>query len=180
MDTKNNGVENTIRPARRREVRKIRAIEEAAQQMFLDSDHPDAADLDPIPLRRLRRQVKAGWLLVAVDADDEPVGFAACSLIDGDVFVEEVDVLPAFAGHRIGARLLDAVAAAAAARSFERVVLTTFKDVPWNAPYYLRLGFRILEPEAWGPELVDRIEEEEDELGLDRDLRVCLVRNVAD
>lgn len=179
MDTMSDGIEITIRPARYREIRKIRVIEETAQRMFLDSDHPEAADLDPIPLARLCWQVRAGWLLVAADAHDQPVGFAACSLIDGDVFVEEVDVLPAFAGHRIGARLLDAVAATSASRSFERVVLTTFRDVPWNAPYYRRLGFHILQPEGWGPELVDWIEEE-NESGLDRASRVCLVRDVAD
>ena len=31
--------------------------------------------------------------------------------------------------------------------------LTTFRDVPWNAPYYTRLGFVALDPAEHGPEL---------------------------
>jgi hypothetical protein len=57
------------------------------------------------------------------------------------------------------------------------VVLTTFSDVPWNAPYYRRLGFRDLPAEEWGSELAERVEQE-DESGLDRRARVCLVRDV--
>ncbi len=169
--------EITIRPASAADVRRVRAIERAAQRLFADSPHPECADLDPIPADRLRWQAEEGWLFVAADAGDRPVGFAACSLVDGAAFVEEVDVLPAHAGRRIGARLLDAVTAAARSRGIGRVVLTTFADVPWNAPYYERLGFRRLPESAWGPELVERVEEEDDS-GLDRAARVCLVRPV--
>ena len=178
MKQTNGGGETCIRAATAADARRVRAIERAAQRLFLDSPHPECADLDPIPCDRLRWQAESGWLYVAVDPDDRPVGFIACSVIDGDVFVEEVDVLPSHAGRRIGARLLDTVAAAARARGIRRVVLTTFADVPWNAPYYERLGFRPLSEPEWGPELVERVEEE-DESGLDRAARVCLVRSVA-
>jgi hypothetical protein len=30
------------------------------------------------------------------------------------------------------------------------VTLTTFRDIPWNAPYYARLGFSELPADAWG------------------------------
>ena len=33
------------------------------------------------------------------------------------------------------------------------MTLTTFRDVPWNAPYYERLGFTVVEPADQGPEL---------------------------
>jgi GNAT superfamily N-acetyltransferase len=167
-----------VRMARRRDLRQVRAIERKAQRSFLDSSHPEAADLDPLPLDRLRWQLESEWLFVAVDDADRPVAFVACSLIDGDVFVEEVDVLPDYAGRRIGAQLLETVDIVARSRGIQRVVLTTFADVPWNAPYYLRLGFRPLALEEWGPELVERIEEEKDS-GLDWQARVCLVRDVA-
>jgi len=169
--------EITIRAARRSDLRCVRAIERKAQQSFLDSPHPEAADLDPLPLDELQWQLEEGWLFVAAGEDDSPVAFAACCVLDGEVFVEEVDVLPDHGGRRIGARLLDEVAAAARSRGMRRIVLTTFADVPWNAPYYRRLGFRVLPPEKWGPELVERVAEEHDG-GLDRAARVCLVRHV--
>jgi hypothetical protein len=31
--------------------------------------------------------------------------------------------------------------------------LTTFAHVPWNAPYYARLGFAVLTSDELGPEL---------------------------
>jgi GNAT superfamily N-acetyltransferase len=166
-----------VRPARRDDLRAVRSIERSAQRSFLDSPHPEAAGLDPLPLEELRWQLEEGWLFVAVDEADRPVAFVACCLIDGEVFVQEVDVRADHGGRRIGARLLERLDEVARSRGFRRVVLTTFADVPWNAPYYRRLGFRDLPPEEWGPELVERVEEE-DESGLDRHARVCLARDV--
>jgi hypothetical protein len=33
------------------------------------------------------------------------------------------------------------------------LTLTTFRDVPWNAPYFRRLGFVVVGPADQGPEL---------------------------
>ena len=40
------------------------------------------------------------------------------------------------------------------------MTLTTFRDVPWNAPYYERLGFRVIAPADQGPELAALVAEE--------------------
>jgi hypothetical protein len=57
------------------------------------------------------------------------------------------------------------------------VTLTTFRDVPWNRPWYERLGFRVLGEDELGPELRARRDEEE-HLGLPAALRVCMRRDV--
>jgi hypothetical protein len=49
--------------------------------------------------------------------------------------------------------------------------------VPWNAPYYARLGFRILDDTAVTPGL-RAIRRREAEIGLDRWPRVCMRRDV--
>jgi hypothetical protein len=59
------------------------------------------------------------------------------------------------------------------------VTLTTFRDVPWNAPFYARLGFRILEPSAWTPGLMALLALEESR-GLPRRLRVAMRYSIAD
>jgi hypothetical protein len=41
------------------------------------------------------------------------------------------------------------------------VTLTTFRDVPWNAPYYQRLGFEVIQPTEWGPQLTDLVRVEQ-------------------
>ena len=67
--------------------------------------------------------------------------------------VEQVSVDPAHAGQRIGAAPLLSAEAWAGARGFHSLTLTTYCDVPWNGPYYSRLGWTVLEPFQHGPEL---------------------------
>lgn len=62
-------------------------------------------------------------------------------------------------------------------RRLPALTLTTFPDVPWNAPYYARLGFRVLADGDVGPQL-RRIRAHEAELGLDRWPRVAMRRPV--
>jgi hypothetical protein len=40
------------------------------------------------------------------------------------------------------------------------VTLTTFRDVPWNAPYYQRLGFTIVGAGDQGRQLADLVARE--------------------
>ena len=44
--------------------------------------------------------------------------------------------------------------------SLTGVDLGTLADVPWNAPFYARLGFRIVEPDALTPGLIALLEYE--------------------
>jgi len=84
-------------------------------------------------------------------------GFLLARPQDGQVFVRELDVHPDHAGVRLGARLLEAAGKWAARRGADWLVLTTFATVPWNAPYYERLGFTAFAPdEAW-PDLAARL-----------------------
>ena len=73
--------------------------------------------------------------------------------LDDGIHVDQVSVSPAHRGERIGAALIDHVAGLARASGRSAVTLTTFRDIPWNAPYYARLGFRDLPEQEWGPQL---------------------------
>ena len=53
------------------------------------------------------------------------------------------------------------------------MTLTTFRDVPWNGPYYERCGFRVVEPGELGPGL-RRIRAAEVARGLDAEPRVAM------
>lgn len=57
------------------------------------------------------------------------------------------------------------------------LTLTTFSDVPWNRPYYERLGFRVLDEVELSPGL-RRIRREEAQRGLDRWGRVAMRRRL--
>jgi predicted N-acetyltransferase YhbS len=55
-----------------------------------------------------------------------------------------MSVSEAFQGQGIGRALLGAAIGWAAAHRFAALTLTTFHDVPWNAPFYSRIGFEVL------------------------------------
>jgi predicted N-acetyltransferase YhbS len=83
-------------------------------------------------------------------------------------------VLPAFAGRRIGAALLEAAAERARATGLAGLSLSTFREVPWNAPYYRRLGFSEVADLTPG---MAAIREEHLARGLDEDARVFMTRD---
>ena len=57
------------------------------------------------------------------------------------------------------------------------LTLTTFAEVPWNAPYYARCGFTVLDESAIGPDL-RAVRAREADHGLDRWPRVCMRRTL--
>ncbi len=57
------------------------------------------------------------------------------------------------------------------------LTLTTFTEVPWNAPYYARCGFRLLDDAELTPGLRE-IRAHEAAHGLDRWPRACMLREV--
>ncbi len=65
-------------------------------------------------------------------------------VVDGEGLLDEVAVAPAHGRRGIGRALVDEVVAWAAAGGFPSVTLATFRDVPWNAPYYEKLGFEVV------------------------------------
>ncbi len=131
------------------ELARLLEIERAAGRAFADHGMPEIAADDPGTIEELEAHRAAGRAWVAVDAGDRPVAYIVTDVIDGAVHIEQVSVDPAHAGRGIGAALIDHVCALAGGG----VTLTTFRDVPWNAPYYARLGFRELPEEEWGPQL---------------------------
>ena len=79
-------------------------------------------------------------------------------------------------GHRgLGTRLLKTVCQWSDERGYPGVTLSTFRDVPWNGPYYARHGFRVLAPEELGPDLQSVVEGERSR-GLRMVLRVIMRR----
>jgi len=95
--------------------------------------------------------------------------------MDGAGHVEQVSVIPGYARRGLGRVLLVHVCEWALGNGLKAVTLTTFVNIPWNAPYYERCGFRGLSADDLTPGL-QRIRREEAELGLDAGSRVCMRR----
>ncbi len=141
-----------IRKATREDAMACPAIEKAGARMFRDSPFPEIAD-EPIPQpTRFVAAASEGLLLVAAGPGG-PVGFARFESDPPDLQLAEFDVDPEHQGRGVGAALLAAGDALGAALGLERMTLTTFRDLPWNRPYYERRGFREISLDEGGPGL---------------------------
>jgi GNAT superfamily N-acetyltransferase len=116
---------------------------------------------------------EAGRLWVAVAADGRVVGFALVLEIAGYAHLEELDVLPAHGRRGVGSSLLSAVCTWAAAAGYPAITLRTFRDIPWNAPFYRRRGFEVVDSSHLSDEHVE-IEALERQRGLRTDRRVSM------
>lgn len=92
-----------IRLARADEVGAVREVERAAGQLFRTVGLDQWADAEPVATGELLAAVALGQLLVGVDGQDRPCGFALHGVIDGLAYLRELSVAPACAGHRLGA-----------------------------------------------------------------------------
>ncbi|RFS85229.1 N-acetyltransferase [Actinomadura spongiicola] len=137
-------MEYGVRVARPADLSGLAAIEHSGDAMFAEV----GIVFPPGPAVVNDMIDKGGEILVA---GDPPVGFAAVEEVDGAVHLEQISVRADLVGRGIGARLLDAVMARAAGSGAPGVSLLTFREVPWNGPWYARHGFTELPGERWGP-----------------------------
>lgn len=73
--------------------------------------------------------------------DDGLVGFLAAGVEGSALHIHELAVVHAHQGRGIGRALVRSAMAWSHDRGLSAVTLTTFRDVPWNGPFYARLGF---------------------------------------
>ena len=125
------------------------------------------AEDEPPSIDELREFQAGGRAWVWADAADRPVAYLVARVVDGNAHLEQVSVHPSAARRRIGAALLDHLAAWARARRLPAVTLTTYTEVAWNGPYYEQRGFRYLREDELTPGL-RAIRRAEAAHGLDR------------
>lgn len=164
-----------IRGARPNDLVSLSELEHVADGAFAAIGMEPIADAQPTPTGVLAGYADAGRAWVWVDASDRPVGFVVVDVIDGAAHVEQVSVDPGHAHRGIGASLIDFTARWAAAEGLDALTLITFRDVPWNRPYYQRLGFEVLGQGELTPGL-RALRAREAALGLDRWPRVAMRR----
>jgi GNAT superfamily N-acetyltransferase len=143
----------TIRQPRRDELELLRSIERDAGRAFAAIGMTRVSADEPKPVEELETFRAAGCAWVTVDDDDAPIAYLLSAVLDNCAHIEEVCVAPSHARRRVGAALIEHLAAIARSEGRAALTLTTFRDVPWNAPYYQRLGFAIFEAPDVGPEL---------------------------
>ncbi|MEU8224775.1 GNAT family N-acetyltransferase [Kribbella sp. NPDC048915] len=168
----------TIRSAHRDELPGLQDLEVAAGAQFREVGLGDVAEHPPPKLEILAAAHEAGRLWVSVDSADRPTGYVFVELVDGGVHIEQLSVHPAHQRQGIGRALIAYVDTWAAGQGLRKLTLSTFRSVPWNAPYYARLGFVELPRDELTPGLTG-ILAAETAFGLDPAQRIFMTRKLA-
>ena len=163
-----------IERARASDVALLPEIEREASAVFPAEDIPGEVEGDFYEEDELAEAFEANRLWVAREsATGLPVGFALTSRVDGTEHLLELDVLPAHGGRGLGRALVDAVGADARERGSPTLTLTTFAHLPWNAPFYERIGFERVPRAECAPELGSLLDREA-ALGFDPAKRIAM------
>lgn len=156
----------------------LQQIEREAGEQFRTVGMAQIADDDPPSLERLAYYATTGrsWVATVDDPAHEGrvvVGYCLVDVVGNDAHLEQISVRPQWQGHGVARQLLGVLRGWAASRGFTGITLTTFADVPWNAPLYAHLGFRVLDDLEVAPAL-RALRDEESAHGLDPASRVCM------
>ncbi len=96
---------------------------------------------------------RAGHAILAETSARTILGFALICPLDGLLLLDNISTSSHASGRGIGRALLDAVLQQAAVDDYCAVALTTFRDPPWNGPWFRKFGFVSMPDTAIGPEL---------------------------
>ncbi|MGY1745505.1 GNAT family N-acetyltransferase [Blastococcus sp. SYSU D00695] len=122
-----------VRLAEPADLAALPGIEAAADTLF------EALGITDLPAPAPAEELARAWRVLV--AGRPPRGLAVLSRLDGDVHLDQLSVHPAAMRRGLGAALLTAALDQAREAGARRLTLTTYADVPWNAPWYARHGF---------------------------------------
>lgn len=132
--------QHAVRFVRAGELRGLAAIQQTGDALFtahLGEDKMVTALRSPAPTGA-QRQAVPGFITVA----GSPVaGFAHVIYLDGFAHLEQVSVRPEMMRRGMGTALVRSAMAEAQASGYAELSLCTYRDVPWNGPFYAGLGF---------------------------------------
>jgi predicted N-acetyltransferase YhbS len=130
-----------IRSARVEELPLLSQIEDSAAALFLDTPYAFLVNDEPLSLDFVQQQFHARQVWVAVDCHEIVVGYAIAREVDNTLYLQQIDVEPEHGRRGIGSALVNTVCNWAKQQGYSIVSLSTFGDLPWNAPFYSKLGF---------------------------------------
>jgi GNAT superfamily N-acetyltransferase len=156
---------NGVRAARAADLKHIAGIEDSGGALFEEAFGDLTGDVLLSPAPSGGERLDAPGFLLVVGPVGEPFGFAHVEIIDGFAHLGQISVRPERMRQGYGAALVRASMSEAWQLGYDRLSLTTYRDLPWNAPFYAALGF----VEETSPEPFEvRAREQQIALGLDR------------
>lgn len=131
-----------LRLARADDLIHLAEIERACTAILVKAGAELGSNADGVlPSAILENCLADGLLMLAVDKGDQPMGFLAAAARDGGLYIGELDVHPEWQRRGTGRALVMWALEEAIRRRLWGAMLTTDRHVPFNAPFYAKLGF---------------------------------------
>ena len=169
-----------VRQTKEADASALPAIERSAAQAFRSI--PELAWIADGAVLSVEAHIgyaRTGSSWVAVDEADLPIGFLSAMPVGQDLHIWELAVQLDRQRNGVGRALVETAMAYAYRLGLAAITLTTFRDVPWNEPFYTGFGFDILETDRMGERLADVLWREA-EHGLPRERRCAMHLRIAD
>ena len=167
----------TIRPAKKNDAMALPDIERSSGEAFRQL--PDLrwiADDTVTSQERHETFIRQGTAWIAHDDEKNTTGFLTAEIHQNVLHIWQMSVRSDQQRKGIGRDLIRAAELWARSKLLTALTLTTFRDVPWNAPFYRSCGFELVNPIGY-PMLLETLEAER-EAGLPMEQRCAMIRQL--
>lgn len=130
----------------------VLTIGERADRLFAGHGFPQITAPPPAPIEAIRALLAGNDAWIA-ETNGVPAGFAIAGQAAGQYWLRELAVDPVLGRRGIGNAILATVLENVRSTDRAAVFLSSFREVPFNRPFYERHGFAVVEPESAAPEL---------------------------
>ena len=155
-------------------------IEKKSQLRFKETVHSECAFGETLSADHFLTRYRENSLIISQISQKSEISIAGFLVFkkipdntETTLFIEEMSVLPEYAGNRIGEKMIQYMVSIRP--EIKSIWLTTFENIPWNAPYYERLGFLQIPYKDCIPE-IQNILHHESSKGLKN--RIAMVKNI--
>lgn len=162
-----------VRRARPSDIPFLDRVEKSAAEVFRKVGLDFLLDGPTVDPRYLIANLSHLW--VAVEELDRPIGFVVGENLFGNFHIVEISVAQAFQGKGIGRALIARMAEEVKLEGYKAVTLMTYRDVPWNGPWYAKMGFTEVNPVNMGSKYLE-ILQMEGQHGHDLSRRALMMR----
>lgn len=132
------------------------SVDKAASALFAPTGLLDESALsDHVPAEVFEQEIPAGNVFVVRNVHGWAVGFALVRLRGNGLYLDQVSVHPDHGQKGLGRGLIVKVLAEAELRKLPHVSLSTFRDIPWNGPFYASMGFKEIPQEKLEPYMIE-------------------------
>ena len=115
-------------------------VERDAAELFRGSGLIDVDAMAVAAISDHMRSIEENLSFVA-EADGRVAGFVMGEMKEGGVYLHELDVAREAQQRGFGRQLIGRFNEEARYKDAPCIFLSTFRDPPWNAPFYRKLGF---------------------------------------